>query len=211
MTSFSDIASLLFDSNRKIAGSDGKTIIPDLAIRERHSDRLGITAHPIQTGAAVTDHAFVMQPEFTLEFGWSNSSIAGIIQDFKGTSFSDVLSGNLGEGYVKKVYAKVSALQQSRQLCTVVTGKRQYKNVLIESVETYTDASTAYSMIISMNCKALQLVHVATTSTTNIKQDSQAKPSSTSPEQGGGTKQLQKTTNQSMLSSLWSGIKGIFQ
>lgn len=209
MASFSDIASLLFDSNRKITGSSGVTVIPDLAIRERHSDRLGITAHPIQTGAAITDHAFVMQPEFTLEFGWSNSSVSGIIQDFTGTSLTDVLTGDLGEGYIKQVYAKIIALQRSRQLCTVVTGKRQYKNVLIESVETYTDVETAYSMIVAMNCKVLQLVSVATTSTASISQDSQANPASTSPEQGNGTKQLQNTTNESFLYGAWNTAKGI--
>ena len=208
MASFSDIASLLFDSNRKITGSYGVTVIPDLAIRESHSDRLGITAHPIQTGAAITDHAFVMQPEFTLEFGWSNSSISGIIQDFTGTSLTDVMTGDLGEGYVKQVYTKIIALQQSRQLCTVVTGKRQYKNVLIESVETYTDVETAYSMIVSMNCKALQLVSVATTSTVGVSQSTQSSPASTSPEQGNGTKQLQNTTNDSILYGMWNAAKG---
>lgn len=209
MASFSDIASLLFDSNRKITGSSGITVIPDLAIRERHSDRLGITAHPIQTGAAITDHAFIMQPEFTLEFGWSNSSISGIMQDFAGTSLTDVLTGDLGEGYIKQVYTKIIALQQSRQLCTVVTGKRQYKNVLIESVETYTDVETAYSMLVLMNCKALQLVSVATTSTTSVSQSSQSNPASTSPEQGNGTKQLQKTTNDSLLYGMWDAAKGL--
>ena len=209
MAYLSDIASLLFDSNRKITGSSGITVIPDLAIRERHSDRLGITAHPIQTGAAITDHAFVMQPEFTLEFGWSNSSVSGIIQDFTGTSLTDVMTGELGEGYVKQVYAQIITLQHSRQLCTVVTGKRQYKNVLIESVETYTDADTAYSMIITMNCKALQLVSVATTSTVGISQSTQANPASTSPELSNGTKQLQNTTNESMLSRVYSSFVGV--
>ena len=209
MVGFSDIASLLFNSNRKITGSSGVTVIPDLAIRERHSDRLGITAHPIQTGAAITDHAFIMQPEFTLEFGWSNSSVSGIIQDFTGTSLTDVMTGELGEGYVKQVYAQIIALQHSRQLCTVVTGKRQYKNVLIESVETYTDADTAYSMIVSMNCKALQLVSVATTSTVGVSQSTQANPASTSPEQSNGTKQLQNTTNESMLSRVYSSFVGV--
>ena len=150
-----------------------------------------------------------MQPEFTLEFGWSNSSISGIIQDFTGTSLTDVLTGDLGEGYIKQVYAKIIALQRSRQLCTVVTGKRHYKNVLIESVDTYTDVETAYSMIVAMNCKALQLVSVATTSTASISQDSQANPASTSPEQGNGTKQLQNTNNESFLYGAWNAAKGI--
>lgn len=206
MTILSDVASLLFDSSRSITGSSGTTVIPDLSIRERHRDSLGITAHPIQTGAAVTDHAFVMQPEFTLEFGWSNSSVAGTLKDFTGTSVNDLLTGDLGEGYVKQVYAVVIALQQSRQLCTVVTGKRTYKNVLIESIETYTDASTAYSMIISMNCRALQMVSVATTSITNIQQSDQKSPASTSPGVPNGTKQLQRVSNTSVLSKMASTL-----
>lgn len=209
MVGFSDIASLLFSSGRKITGSAGVTVIPDLAIRERHRDSLGITAHPIQTGSAITDHAFVMQPEFSLEFGWSNSSIQAIGEDFTNTSLSTILSGNLGEGYVSQVYAAILGLQSSRQLCTVTTGKRSYKNVLIESVETYTDAESAYSMIITMNCKALQLVSVATTSSADISQNTQADPSSTSPEVSNGTKQLQSTQPTSALSSLASTLTGI--
>lgn len=209
MVDLSDIASLLFDSGRKITGSSGVTVIPDLAIRERHRDSLGITAHPIQTGAAVTDHAFVMQPEFSLEFGWSNSSLQAIGEDFTNTRVTDILTGNLGEGYISQVYTTVLALQSSRQLCTVTTGKRSYKNVLIESVETYTDADSAYSMIITMNCKALQLVSVSTTSTTDISQSTQADPSSTSPEVSNGTKQLQSTQPTSALSSIASALMGI--
>lgn len=209
MFGLSDIASLLFESGRNITGSSGITVIPDLAIRERHRDSLGITAHPIQTGAAVTDHAFVMQPEFTLEFGWSNSSLRAIGEDFINTSVTDILTGNLGEGYISQVYATVLTLQSSRQLCTVTTGKRSYKNVLIESVETFTDAESAYSMVITMNCKALQLVSVATTSTTDISQSTQADPSSTSPEVSNGTKQLQSTQPTSALSSMASALTGI--
>ena len=209
MFGLSDIASLLFESGRNITGSSGITVIPDLAIRERHRDSLGITAHPIQTGAAITDHAFVMQPEFTLEFGWSNSSLRAIGEDFTNTSVTDILTGNLGEGYISQVYQTVLALQSSRQLCTVTTGKRSYKNVLIESVETFTDAESTYSMVITMNCKALQLVSVATTSTTSVSQATQANPASTSPEQGNGTKQLQNTTNESILYRSWNAAKGI--
>lgn len=201
MVSFSDIASLLFSSGRKITGSAGVTVIPDLAIRERHRDSLGITAHPIQTGSAITDHAFVMQPEFSLEFGWSNSSIQAIGEDFTNTSLSTILSGNLGEGYVSQVYAAILMLQSSRQLCTVTTGKRSYKNVLIESVETYTDADSAYSMIITMNCKALQLVSVATTSSADISQSTQADASATA----------SRTLTPDILTKLFTVISGFIK
>ncbi len=208
MVDFSDVASLLFSSSRSISGGS-TTIIPDLAIRERHRDSLGITAHPIQTGAAITDHAFVMQPEFTLELGWSNSSYSATVANFSGTSVSDLLTGDFGEQYVKQVYDKVLTLQKSRQLCTVVTGKRRYTNVLIESVETYTDASTAYSMMVSMNCRALQLVSVATVTNTTVTASTQATPASTSPLQTNGTQQLQSTQPTSALKSLASSITGI--
>ncbi|MCX2563318.1 phage baseplate protein [Acetobacter thailandicus] len=205
----SDIASLLFDSNRKITGQDGTTVIPDLAIRERHIDRLGITSMPVQTGAAITDHAFYMQPEFTLEFGWSNATLAATLSNFSGTTLSGLVSGDFGEQYIRTVYAKILKLQKSRQLCTVVTGKRTYKNVLIESVETNSSSETAYSMFAVMNCRSLNLAHSAVTQS-GITAINQKIPASTSPEASNGTKQLQPASNSSGLASMWSGVKSAF-
>ena len=51
-----------------------KTIIADATVEERHMDRLEITNHPVETGAAITDHAFYHPPELTLVLGWSNSA-----------------------------------------------------------------------------------------------------------------------------------------
>jgi hypothetical protein len=33
-------------------------IIPDVVVSEKHSDTLEITEHPVETGAAISDHAY---------------------------------------------------------------------------------------------------------------------------------------------------------
>lgn len=61
------------------------TIIPDVVVEEHHRDQLVITDHPVERGAAISDHAFKLPVEVEIRCGFSNSS-AGI------------------EGYVQAVY-----------------------------------------------------------------------------------------------------------
>ncbi|MFT9025925.1 phage baseplate protein [Acetobacter indonesiensis] len=203
-----EMASLLFSSNRSISGGD-LTIIPDLTIRERHRDTLGITSHPVETGAAISDHAFKMPPEFSLEFGWSNSSANALMSTFSGSTASDLLTGNFGEEYCRQVYETLIALQESRKLCQVVTGKRLYKNVLLESIETSTEAGTAYSMFVTVNCRSLQIVSTSETTVSNIQLSNQANPASTAPVVNMGTKNLKEVPIQtSAPAMLFGGLFG---
>lgn len=199
-----EMASLLFSSNRSISGGD-LTIIPDLTIRERHRDTLGITSHPVEIGAAISDHAFKMPPEFSLEFGWSNASTQAIMGS-PGAKIDGLLqTGNFGEEYCRQVYETLIALQESRQLCQVVTGKRLYKNVLLESIETSTEAGTAYSMFVTVNCRSLQIVSTSETTVSNIQLSNQANPASTAPVVNMGTKNLKEVPIQKSVGSMLFG------
>lgn len=208
----SEIASLIYGGSRSISSTDttGATVsvIPDLTVRESHRDSLGITSHPVETGAAITDHAFKLPAELRLEYGWSNASLKATFSNFSVQDFSvqSLLDGNWGESYCRQVYEKLIALQEARTLCQIVTGKRLYKNMLIESVETFTDASTAYSMFVSASCREILIVNTVT-ATTNVTTSNQARPQSTAPLTEAGQKQLKAATNTSALSSLWAGIK----
>ena len=62
----STIETLLFTSRRQFAG-----IIPDVTIEEQHTDSLTITDQPVETGAAISDHAFKNPAEVTVKVGWS--------------------------------------------------------------------------------------------------------------------------------------------
>ena len=50
------------------------TIIPEVVIEEMHRDRLIITDHPVESGAAISDHAFKMPVEVDMRVGWSDSA-----------------------------------------------------------------------------------------------------------------------------------------
>lgn len=195
--SFTDIAtSLLFNSGHSLGNGDVK-VIPDLVMRERHKDTLGITSHPIQTGAAITDHAYVIPPQFTLEWGWSNSSLKALTENFSDFRLSNFVTGKLGENYINEVYESLRKLQQKRVLCTVVTSKRKYKNVLIESIDTETTENTTYSMMVILNCRSVQIVETSMgkiSTPTNVQKFA----SKTSSQLKMGTKQLKNVDNDSL-------------
>jgi len=56
---------------------DGKSTLPDIiapaTIEEKHIDRMEVTRHPVERGAAISDHAFALPSEVILHIGWSNS------------------------------------------------------------------------------------------------------------------------------------------
>lgn len=43
----------------------------EVTVREQHADDLTITTHPVERGAPITDHAFKMPAQLTIEAGWS--------------------------------------------------------------------------------------------------------------------------------------------
>ena len=46
----------------------------DAFLRSTHTSRLKITDHPVQTGAALTDHSYLEPQELTMEIGMSDAA-----------------------------------------------------------------------------------------------------------------------------------------
>lgn len=142
-------------------------IIPDVVFEESHRDELIITQHPVEKGAAITDHAFSRPAEVEMRCGWSDST-AGFA------------------GYSRQVYDRLRALQAERRPFTVYTGKRRYQNMLIRGLALTTDAKSEFAALIVV---ALQEVILTSTQTTGGQQSattampgensSQADPAST--------------------------------
>jgi len=174
-------------------------IIADVTVRERGIDRLAITEHPVEQGAAITDHAYVRPAELTLEVGWSNSSLQAALNTFAQAA-GDALAGAPVAGieaiaspsYVTQVYAALLSVQASRQVILVVTGKRAYPNMLIEEIEQQTDAATEFSLPLVVHCR--QIIIVATSATTLPPSNAQAAPQQTAGTQNTGDKQAQPTS-----------------
>lgn len=171
-------------------------------LEETHTDELEISDHPVETGARITDHAFMRPSEVTIRCGWSNSpsgaagaggiggliegAITGVLQTIPG--LTSLLSGN-DESSVKAVYQRLLALQAARVPFDVLTGKRAYNNMLIKSLRTTTDPDSENSLIITAVCRQIIIVKTQVV-TVGAPASAQAAPQSTQPTADQGTKSL---------------------
>lgn len=121
-------------------------IVPDCTIDERHSDRMVVTEHPVEQGAAISDHAYKLPEEVVLRYGWSDST------------------GGY-ENYSVFAYEQLLALQNKREPFDIYTGKRLYQSMLITSIDVTTDAANEHATIATIVCRRVIIV---ATSITNV-------------------------------------------
>ncbi|PLL47114.1 hypothetical protein CWN17_26285, partial [Klebsiella pneumoniae] len=74
-----DILSTLFQQQSRRIG----LIVPSVVISEKHDDSLEITEHPVEVGAAISDHAFRRPSEVVMQVGFAGG---GSLLDFVDTS-----------------------------------------------------------------------------------------------------------------------------
>ncbi len=129
----------------RAATADGPAVslIPVTVIDEDHHDDLVITGHPVQQGAAITDHAYKKPAEIVVQAGWTNSSDA---------------AGD-DETYVRGIYTQLLALQLDRNPFEVWTAKRLYDNMLMQGISTTTSTKTENALIVTLRCKEVILVN----------------------------------------------------
>jgi hypothetical protein len=142
-----------------VTGRNIGGMIAQVTVSEEHQDDLEITQHPIEMGAEITDHSFKRPSVVTIRAGWSDSNPAG----------TDV----------KDVYQQFLTLQKSRRPISIVTGKRNYANMLIRSCSIGTDQTTENALIVTAICQEIILV---STSTVSVPPNT----SQSSPQQTGG-------------------------
>jgi hypothetical protein len=105
----------------------------DVIVRETHRNTLGITENPIETGAKVTDHAYVEPKKLTLEFA-SDNAVA--------------------------TYNALVRFQESRVPFIIVSGLTVYQNMLIKELRVTRDAT--YSRVLDGLCELQEAIIVST-------------------------------------------------
>lgn len=177
--------SLLFGVDRAIADVE-----PDVVIEELHHDDLQITHHPVERGAAITDHSFKLPSVCEMRIGFSDSGFLKLPH------------------YAKRMYHRLLELQASRQLITVSTGKRLYVNMLISGISTESGIGTENSALIVVRLQ--QLLIAVTTTTAVPAKEVQAAPATSAPTQSTGTQQAAPVTSppQSLLSRGADAVRG---
>ena len=150
---------------RNVAG-----FVADVTVEEEHTDELTITDHPVEYGASITDHSYKMPARLVLRLGWSNSSPQATDDD-----------------YVREVYANMLALQADRSPFDVTTGKRQYTNMLFQTLSMTTTEETENSLQLTASLR--EVIIVQTQFTTTPDATNMADPSKTQDVQPSGVRQ----------------------
>lgn len=145
-------------------------IVPNITIEESHRDDVYVTKHPVEQGAAITDHAFKENPRLDMRIGFSDAG--------------SILSG---PGAAKRYYAQLLQMQEERQPIEVSTGKRLYSNMLITGLTTVTEEGFEYSAVINVRLEQILLVQTQITAVPPASQ--QSAPQTSAPTVSGGVQQ----------------------
>jgi hypothetical protein len=170
--------------------------VAQVTFEEVHDDELEITEHPVEQGAAITDHAYKKPARLRIRCAWSNSpSSPGLISGVVGglvagqqAAVQSFLGGN-SVSAVRDVYSKLLKLQADRVPFRATTGKRVYENMLVKSLSVTTDPATENSLVVVATFQ--QIIRVST-STISVAAPSinQTSPELTQPVISSGTKSL---------------------
>lgn len=104
-----------------------------VVLTESHSSTLGITENPIETGAKITDHAYVEPKRLTLDFADANAALT---------------------------FNALVRFQESRVPFTVVSGLYVYTNMLIRSLKA--DRDDTFSRILKGSADIQEVIIVET-------------------------------------------------
>lgn len=153
------LSTLVVRPKRQIGG-----FTAHVTIREEHVDELEITTHPVQQGASIADHAFMLPARLIVECAWSDSpQNAGLLnglvagQTAAVTAIKSLASGN-SASTVRDVYAKLLQLQRKREPFSVTTGKRKYDTMLVKSLAVKTDQKTENILSVTVTLQEIIIV-----------------------------------------------------
>lgn len=148
-----------------------------ITVEEISTDDLEITQHPVQQGANITDHAYMKPAQIAIKIVFNDQ-----------------------DAPLAETYSRLLELQSSRVPFDVVTGKRQYKNMLFKSLSQTNDLATENLLSISAQ---LQEVFITSVQVVSVPERSkQANPGKTGATQSAGQKKAQTVTNPKKRSAL---------
>jgi len=183
------IQSLAIKPKRGLYTSDNSslvtTIIKQVTIEEVHSDEMEITEHPVEQGSTISDHAYARPSEVIITAAWSDSpNNSGPLNQLLGAAANtspllqkvigaaELVGGivtalSSGSPTSVTVYNNILTLYNNRRIFDIYTGKRVYKNMLIKSLATTTDAKTENSLILRMTCRQILMAQTQTVTVPN--------------------------------------------
>jgi hypothetical protein len=133
----------------------------DAFLRVDHTSKLNITEHPVETGANISDHAFIEPAELIIEIGMSDTAKSIVKGQFTGKHSRSVTA-----------YQILKELQAQRIPLQIHTRLSDYKNMLVETISVSDDYTTLYALKATVTFRE---VIIASTKTVKIS----ARPNTT--------------------------------
>ena len=106
----------------------------DAAVRAEDEMEVEITHNPVQTGASLSDHAFLLPTRLVVEFLMSDCMQSYVSGQFSGNASRSVAA-----------YQTLLDIQASFALIQVSTRLKQYSNMLIQRVSAVEDVTTRFA------------------------------------------------------------------
>jgi hypothetical protein len=149
------------------------SVVLDASVTQSHVTEVEVTEHPVETGAAISDHARKKPDTLSIEGIVSNTPMSRsqdhrIIATQSGNLSTNVLEDHPADrpGYAEDAYAKLLALADSGKLITIVTSLRTYDSMVLTNLTVPRDAKTGDVLRFTANFKR---VRVVTNKTTVVK------------------------------------------
>jgi hypothetical protein len=146
----------------------GRAVVElDAVLSETHASEVEVTEHPVERGANVSDHARVKPEQVTLEGLVSNTPVnRGATRrvltangvDFASNAETDAPAG--AAGFAEAAYGKLREIKDARQLVTVATELRTYKNMVMTSLSVPRNARVGDALQFTAVFKEVRLAEV---------------------------------------------------
>jgi hypothetical protein len=149
------------------ANTTATTFYFDAILRMDHVQEVRITDHPVQNGASISDHAFLLPARLILEIGMSD-----VMQSYSNGQYSG------GNSRSVTCYQQLLQIAGLRIPFTLTTRLNTYQNMLIESIHAPDDAKTWHGLRARVQFRQVILGTVT-------QQTQSARPDQTSSTQDG--------------------------
>lgn len=157
----------------------------DAVFSTDHSANLTVTQHPVQSGASISDHAYMEPDEVSIEIG-----------------MTDVASNATSAGTSRSVnaYTQLRAIMEQREPVTLITRLKTYQNMIITSMSAPDDYKTMHALRVSVYFQQINIVSVSTIAVqetvTGSKSSASGSSSSSKKSTSGGLSAKTQTTKQ---------------
>jgi hypothetical protein len=137
---------------------DDVPFVFDATVEEVHDAEVQITENPVEFGANISDHAFVLPRRITISGRITDFPLVDNLNDIFTTSTTEENSTRSADAWFF-----LNKLKDERQPLIIYTYLQNYQNMVIRSLKTTQDALTARVLDVEMELQEIIVVKAPTT------------------------------------------------